>query len=140
MVEKKKRGRPKKVEPVVEEEIKAPVELLIKVELPIKYVGSVALKPDDPRFADTEVGSFVNDTKTNEVAIGTSTFPPSWKEFEGIFAVGIYNIHDSKTGTDLKLIKAEDSEKWIQYIEEAEFVTTRGVYHIVGVTKVYEAQ
>ena len=44
-----------------------------------------------------------------------------------------------KTETEIKLVKAEDPEKWIQHIEEADFVTTRGVYHIVEVNKIYEA-
>ena len=135
MVETKKRGRPKKVEPVVQEEIKAP-----PVQLPIKYVGSASLKPDDPRFAEMEVGSFVYDTKTNEATLDTSTFPPAWKQVETLFNVGIYTIIDSKTGTKLKLSKTEDVEKWIQYIEEAEFETVRGTYRIVGVNKVYEAK
>lgn len=135
MVEKKKRGRPKKDEPVVQEEVKAP-----PVKLPSKYRGSVSLKPDDPRFADIVVGSFLYDTKTKEATVDTSTFPPSWKQFETLFGLGVYTIKDSKTGTDLKLSKIEDSEKWIQYLDEAEFITVRGVYRIIGVTKVYEAQ
>ena len=135
MVEKKQRGRPKKVEPVVKEEVKAP-----PVQLPIKYIGSVFLNPDDPRFAETEVGNFVYDTKTNEVTVASSTFPPAWKQFETSFHVGVYTIIDSKTGTKLKLSKTEDAEKWIQYIEEAEFETVRGAYRITGVNKVYEAQ
>ena len=134
MVEKKGRGRPKKTE------IKAKVETKAPVKLPIKYVGSVALKPDDPRFADTEVGGFVYDAKTNEVDIDSGGGSPAWKEFEAIFGVGIYKILDAKTGTEIKLVKAEDPEKWIQYIEQAEFLTTRGIYHIVGVNKVYEAE
>ena len=143
MAEQKKRGRPKKSETplaikdvplAVEEPPKAPVKL------PIKYVGSVALRPDDPRFADGEIGSFVYDTKTKEAVIDTSSFPPAWKEFEAIFGVGVYKIIDSKTGTEFKLVKAEDPDKWIEYIQEAEFLTTRGIYHIVGITKVYEAQ
>ena len=135
MVEKKQRGRPKKVEPVVKEEVKAP-----PVQLPIKYMGSVLLHPYDLRFAEIEVGSFVYDTKTNEATVDTSTFPPAWKQFETGFNVGIYTIIDSKTGTEIQLSKTEDEEKWIQYIEEAEFETVRGIYRIARVNKVYEAQ
>ena len=135
MIEKKKRGRPKKVEPVVKEEVKAP-----PVQLPIKYTGIVLLNPYDLRFAEIEVGSFVYDTKTNEATVNTSTFPPAWKQFETGFNVGNYTILDSKTGTELQLNKTEDVEKWIQYIEEAEFETVRGIYRIARVNKVYEAQ
>ena len=135
MIEKKKRGRPKKVEQVVKEEVKAP-----PVQLPIKYMGSVLLNPYDLRFAEIEVGSFVYDTKTNEATVNTSTFPPAWKQFETGFNVGIYIIIDSKTGTEIKLSKTEDTEKWIQYIEEAKFETVRGIYRITRVNKVYEAQ
>ena len=136
MVEKKKRGRPKKeAVPVVKEEVKAP-----PVQLPIRYTGIVLLNPHDLRFAEMEVGSFVYDTKTNEATVDTSTFPPAWKQFETGFNVGIYTIIDSKTGTKLQLNKTEDAEKWIQYIEEAEFETVRGMYRIARVNKVYEAQ
>ena len=137
MIEQKKRGRgrrKKEVAPVITEEIKVPIKL------PIKYMGSVSLKPDDPRFADIVIGSFLYDTKTKEATVDTSTFPPSWKQFETLFGLGVYTIKDSKTATDLKLSKIEDSEKWIQYLDEAEFITVRGVYRIIGVTKVYEAQ
>jgi len=131
ITEKKKRGRPKKK---VEAEKKE-----TPVVLPIRYVGTVALKPDDLRFADIPIGSFVYDTKTNEATVETHLGPAAWKEFETIFNVGIYKIKDLKTETEIKLVKAEDPEKWIQYIEEANFITTRGIYHIVEVNKIYEA-
>ena len=144
MVEKRGRGRPKKIEAQVKTEPKIKPEPKIEeeapIKLPIKYLGSVFLKPDDPRFADIVVGSFIYDTKTKEATVDTSTFPPSWKQFETNFNVGMYTITDSKTGTEIKLNKTEDAEKWVKYIEEAEFSTVRGIYHIVGVNKVYEAQ
>ena len=129
--EKKKRGRPKKV--IVEKKETPAV-------LPVRYLGNVTLKPEDIRFAEVEVGSFVYETKTNEATVNTSTFPPALKQFETNFNVGVYIITDSKTGTKLQLHKTEDAAKWIQYIEEAEFQTDRGIYRIVKVNKVYEAQ
>jgi len=131
VTEKKKRGRPKKVEAEKKE---------TSVVLPVRYNGNVTLKPQDIRLAEVEVGSFVYDTKTNEATVKTSTFPPAWKQFETNFNIGVYTIIDSKTGTELQLHRTEDVEKWIQYIEEAEFQTVRGTYRIVRVNKVYEAQ
>ena len=34
----------------------------------------------------------VYDTKTKEATVDTSTFPPSWKQFETLFGLGVYTI------------------------------------------------
>jgi len=128
-IEKKKRGRPKKVEVEKKE---------TPVVLPVRYTGTVSLRPDDPRFADAPVGHFVYNTKTHEATVETHLNPPSWEEFKSIFKVS-YTINDLKTETEIRLSKTENPEKWIQYIEQANFITTRGVYHIVEVNKIYEA-
>ena len=145
IVEKRKRGRPRKnVEAVVEKAEVAPSIIPEPdPELPKFYWGYLYFVPAQARLGGERlVGQITYTESTDTIELTSSEADlPSWREFLDIINTGHYDVVDPQTDSRVTFIREMGMKEWMTNLEKTEFVVQYGnIYKVKGIDSSYETQ
>ena len=126
---KRKRGRPKKVQPVEE------------TVLPKKYWGYLYFVPADPsRGGERLVGQIMYHESTDVLEATANGTVPSWREFLDILNLGSYPVTDPSTGSTSDMVKSVvGGVEWFNNLDKGKFEMRYGDQYIIkGISSEYE--
>ena len=126
---KRKRGRPKKVQPVEEK------------ALPKKYWGYLYFMPADPSRGGERLAGQIMYVESTDILEATPNGEfPSWREFLDILNLGSYPVTDPSTGSTSDMVKSVvGGVEWFINLDKGKFEMKYGDQYIIkGIDSEYE--